>query len=85
MGQAGWVSRADSRFAPIQWETALLVTTSLIGGGANIESALGHCKKDSAIAMELCLSCTNPSICVSKLVTIGSGNGGLPVYHEPII
>ena len=60
--------RADSRFAPSQWETALLCNVSLaackpgISPVSYIDGLVQERRKSSALAMELRLSCTNPSI-----------------------
>ena len=38
-----WIATADSRFAPSQWETALLCNDVSHGLGANLESTLDYC------------------------------------------
>ena len=59
--------RVDSRFAPSQWDMALLCNISH-WQGADLVSALylvcfvQDCSNSIALAMELLLSCTKPSI-----------------------
>ena len=67
--------RADSRFAPSQWETALLSNCVSHWLGTSLESALQYCVPmdhinglvqdcsiSSVLAMEILQSCTEPSV-----------------------
>ena len=66
------------RWAGLQWVNTLRPSNAYING------LVQERHNSSALAMELCLSCTNPLICNSeRIVLLGSGNGLFVTYSAP--
>ena len=86
----GCCCRADSRFAPSQWETALHCNDASHWLGASLESALcwmlgSWPKKTRYLGATLTHWGRVTHICVGKLISIGSDNGLSPGRRQAII